>query len=314
MIKDVNISVVIPLYNKEKSIAKTLQTVLNQTISDFEIVVVDDGSKDNSLAMVQGINDERIHVIHKENAGVSSARNVGIKAAKGRYIALLDGDDLWDKDYLAEQIRMIHDFPKAAMWGINFEEVSNGSIVRKLATGLPDEFRGYVENYFGMKGRISDLFCSSSVVIRKEVFECVGFFDERIRYAEDCDMWFRIIATHPVAFYDRYLVFYRFEAENRALKREIRLDSYLPYYIDKYSDVKYKQNKAFYEWINRWSSQHIAYYYFNKPSQRQDAYKASKNLDYTVLPVKYKLFFKSPYFVGNWAYTLDKYIKQHLKR
>ena len=95
-----NISVVIPLYNKENAIVKTLQSVFDQTISDFEVVVVDDGSTDNSLEVVRAIRDARIRVIHKENGGVSSARNVGIKAAKGQYVALLDGDDLWQPNGL----------------------------------------------------------------------------------------------------------------------------------------------------------------------------------------------------------------------
>lgn len=186
------ISVVIPLYNKEKSIAQTLESVLAQTYTDFEIIVVDDGSTDNSFEVVRSAiqpltHSSHIRLISKDNGGVSSARNRGIQEAKGEYIALLDGDDQWDKEYLTEQVKMINDFPKAAMWGINFAELNQGKLIRKLETGLPDGYRGYVENYFQMPTRVSDLFCSSSVVIRKDVFERVGMFDERLRYSEDID-------------------------------------------------------------------------------------------------------------------------------
>jgi hypothetical protein len=209
----------------------------------------------------------------------------------------LDGDDLWDEHYLEEQVKLIQDFPEAKMWGINFAEMSNGELIRKLPTGLPEGYRGYVENYFQIPGRISDLYCSSSVVIQKEVFDRVGYFDERIKYAEDNDMWFRIIATYPVAFYDRYMAFYLFDAENRALKRRIMLRYYLPFYVDKFES--YKDNRAFYMWINRWSANVIRRYYFeSKYNQLEDAKNAVKKLDYTVIPYKYRLLFKMPYHLA----------------
>lgn len=308
------ISVVIPLYNKEQSIAATLQSVCEQTYTNIEVLVVDDGSTDKSAEIAALYQDARIRLIYKENGGVCSARNRGIREAKGEYVALLDADDLWDKEYLAEQMKMIQDFPNAAMWGINFAEVSNGKLVRRLATALPDGYRGYVENYFEMKGRISDLFCSSSVVICKDVFNNVGLFDERIKYAEDSDMWFRIIATHKVAFYDRYMVYYRYDAENRALRREIKLKDSLPYFVDKYQQPYYRENGVFYAWVNRYSSQEIAQYYFFNPSQRIEAIEAAKKLDYTVLPLKYRLYFKSPFWMGNIAYKTERWMKSIIKR
>lgn len=304
------ISVIIPLYNKEKSITATLKSVCEQTYTDMEIIVVNDGSTDKSATITSSYSDSRIRVVNKENGGVCSARNRGIQEAKGEYVALLDGDDIWDKEYLAEQVKMINDFPEAAMWGINFAEVRNGQLIRTLATGLPDGYRGYVENYFQMEGRRSDLFCSSSVVIRREMFDNVGMFDERIKYAEDSDMWFRIIATQKVAFYDKYMVFYQWDAENRALNREIRLDCFLPYYVDKYKEPLYQQNKVFYTWVNRWSSQRIVRYYFFVPTQRKEAIEAAKKLDYSVLPFKYRMYLQTPYWLGSLVYRLEKRIRK----
>lgn len=299
------ISIVVPLYNKEKSIIQTLKSVLLQTYDKFEIIVIDDGSTDNSVESVKAISDNRIRLIQKENGGVCSARNRGIIEAKYDYVAFLDADDLWDTLYLEEQVKLINEFPNAAMWGINFAEMTDGKIARYLPTGLPDKFRGYVEDYFYIKNRISDLFCSSSVVVKKETFEEVGFFDERIKYAEDNDMWFRIIASYPVAFYDKYMVFYQFDAENRALSKTINLRYFLPYYVDKYSEYKTKNNR-FYVWVNRWSSQHIRkYYYSNNKEQRIDAQIAVKKLDYNVLPKKYILLYKYPYFIGKLFNYLD---------
>lgn len=291
-------SIIIPLYNKAKSIANTINSILSQTYQEYEIIVVDDGSTDNSADVVKTISDKRIRLIQKENGGVCSARNYGIRAAKYDYIALLDADDLWDTLYLEEQVKLINEFPKAAMWGINFAEMTEGKLARYLPTGLSEKFRGYVEDYFIIEGRISDLFCSSSVVIKKAVFDKIGFFDERIKYAEDNDMWFRIIASYPVAFYDKYMVFYQFDAENRALNKEIKLRYFLPFFIDKYLEYKEKNN-IFYIWINRWSSQQIRKYYFSTIKENYiDAKEAIAKLDYTVLPKKYRALYKTPYFIG----------------
>ena len=134
-------SVVIPLYNKQNSIAATLQSVLAQTYTNYEILVGDDGSTDDSAnvaevtlreckvygvrashestSFVGGPAECRGRVIRKANGGVCSARNRGIQEAKYDYIALLDGDDLWDEHYLEEQVKLIQDFPEAKMWGMS---------------------------------------------------------------------------------------------------------------------------------------------------------------------------------------------------
>ena len=332
MINKPYISIIIPLYNKQNSIAATLQSVLAQTYTNYEIIVVDDGSTDDSARIaeeyIREVKSERLKVqgaensgaettasrlsplafrlIRKPNGGVCSARNRGIQEAKYDYIALLDGDDQWEKHYLEEQVKLIQDFPEAKMWGINFAEMSNGELIRKLPTGLPEGYRGYVENYFQIPGRTSDLYCSSSVVIQKEVFDKVGYFDERIKYAEDNDMWFRIIATYPVVFYDRYMAFYLFDAENRALNKPIPLKYFLPYYVDKYQD--FKHNIVFYKWINRWAANLIRSYYFD-PSKEQlgKARIATRKLDYGVIPPKYKLLYKAPYWMAVILNKLDKW-------
>lgn len=94
-------SIIIPLYNKADYIAETLKSVLNQTYCDYEVIVVNDSSTDNSLEVASSFQDERIHIYTKENEGVSAARNYGIMHAKYDYIAFLDADDIWESDYLA---------------------------------------------------------------------------------------------------------------------------------------------------------------------------------------------------------------------
>ena len=112
------ISVVIPLYNKEKKIEYTLKSVFTQTFQNFEIVIVDDGSTDNSVEEVEKFTDSRIRLIHQTNAGVSAARNRGIEAASGELIAFLDADDVWMPEYLATQYGLYQKYPECSVYAV----------------------------------------------------------------------------------------------------------------------------------------------------------------------------------------------------
>lgn len=180
-------SVVIPLYNKELSIQNTIQSVLNQTCQDFEIVVINDGSTDDSAKIVEGINDDRIRLIHQENQGVSAARNRGIKEAKYDWIALLDGDDLWETNHLEEINKMMGAFPNEKVYVTSFE-YSDGREMFKHPRQTPI-FK--IENYF--KEAIKEnLMWTSIVVVHKSCIDEVGGFNERLNRGEDLDLWARL--------------------------------------------------------------------------------------------------------------------------
>lgn len=283
----------------------TLKSVLAQTYTDFEVIIVDDGSTDNSLQVAQSVEDSRLHVIHKENGGVSSARNRGIKEAKGKYVALLDGDDLWKPTFLEEQVKLIRDFPKAAMWGVNTAFIRSGKYY-KWNQGMGDGYRGYVEDYFGTKH--NDLFCSSSVVIRKDVFEKVGYFDERISASEDLDMWYRIILHYPIAFYDKILVYYNQDAENRvAYDTDVRfpLTKDIKYYFDKFNN-DFDRNPTFSNYMNNYVAASLLDkgYYFGTEQERRDSDVVVKKLRYKDIHPKYQWIFKTPRWFGYMVYRI----------
>ncbi len=114
-------SVIIPLYNKAKFIEETLQSVLDQDFLDFEIIIIDDGSTDDSVEIVEQFSDCRITLFKQKNTGVSIARNNGITAAKGTYMALIDADDYWYSNHLTALINQIHQFPDAGLYCNNYE-------------------------------------------------------------------------------------------------------------------------------------------------------------------------------------------------
>lgn len=205
-------SVIIPLYNKELSIANTIKSVLNQTFEDFEIIVVNDGSTDNSRKVVEEISDPRIRLVEQHNKGVSAARNTGIKEAKNEWIALLDGDDIWEKDHLEEVSRMMKSLPPSAkrkVYATSFQ-YSN-----KLNSNSNSSEIFEVKNYF-KAARRRTIIWTSIVVINRSCFNKVGFFNEDLNRGEDLDLWARLAKEYIIVKSSRITATYRIEAENRS--------------------------------------------------------------------------------------------------
>ncbi len=196
------ISVVIPLYNKEKQIANTLQTVLNQTFQDFEIVIVDDGSTDNSVAEVEKVHDGCIRLVHQANAGVSAARNRGIKEAKGEYIAFLDADDEWKPEYLETQYKLTQKYPECSVFACNYEfRDSTGKVSSTIIRKLPFEGEdGVLSNYFEVASCSHPPMWTSAVMVRKEAIQAIGGFPLGIKSGEDLLTWARLAVHGKIAY------------------------------------------------------------------------------------------------------------------
>ncbi len=193
-------SVVIPLYNKEKFIKRAINSVLSQTIKTFELIIVDDGSTDESSKIVQTYKDERVQLISKKNAGVSAARNTGILNSKAKFIAFLDADDEWLPDYLETVSSLISDFPLAGAYATSeFREDEKGNLTQLTYTTLPPHpWQGEIENLFHVMANDPLPVTASSVCIKKSIFEDVGMFPERIKRSEDIDTWIRIFLKYPI--------------------------------------------------------------------------------------------------------------------
>lgn len=204
------ISVVIPLYNKEKSIASTLRTVLNQTFSDYEIVIVNDGSTDGSVEEIEKVQDDRIRLVHQPNAGVSAARNRGIEEAKGDLIAFLDADDEWKPEYLATQYHLFQKYPECSVFACNYEfrDVS-GKVTPTLIHKLPFVGGdGILSNYFEVASCSHPPICSISVMVKKQVMQAIGGFPVGVKSGEDLLTWARLSMKGQIAFCKRPLAIY----------------------------------------------------------------------------------------------------------
>ena len=205
-------SIVIPLYNKEKSIKNTIHSVLAQTFADFELVIVNDGSTDTSREVAAGIQDSRIRIVDKSNGGISSSRNEGIGSARYPYIAFLDADDLWERDFLETIRQLIIDYPEADCYTTGYACKYNNTTLNIFGASN----RGIIRDFFKQvyKGPVMH---SSSICIKKSTFDKVGYFNTTIRRGEDYDMWARLGRAATIAATPEVKVSYRLNVENSAM-------------------------------------------------------------------------------------------------
>lgn len=225
------ISVVIPLYNKEKQIAGTLHSVLAQTFQDFEVVIVNDGSTDRSAEVVKMLDDHRIRLINQNNAGVSAARNRGIAEAYGEFVAFLDADDEWSVDYLSTQYMLTQEYPQCDVFVTNYSfKDEYGQLTHTRINGLLiKKESGILTNYFKVASISNPPICASSVMVRKKAIKDVGGFPMGIVTGEDLLVWAKLAAKYNIAYTKKVCAFYyvplkgtdRIDPKDMSIKNDI---------------------------------------------------------------------------------------------
>jgi glycosyltransferase involved in cell wall biosynthesis len=196
------VSVVIPSYNSARFVGEAIESVLAQSYEGFELIVVDDGSTDNTRDVVARYTDPRVRYVYQENQERSAARNRGIREARGKYVAFLDADDLWLPKKLAEQVRLMESQPDVGLAYVGTY------VVEEDGTPFFEQrcrHRGNVVRALLVEDNIV-AGSASSAMVRRACFERAGFFDESLSVCEDWDVWLRIASHYPVDFVDRPLV------------------------------------------------------------------------------------------------------------
>ena len=205
-----NISVVIPLFNKESLIQSCIFSIFEQSYLPSEIIIVNDGSTDSSLQKIQSFlaSDEnskvKVSIINTPNRGVSAARNTGIKSATSDHIAFIDADDSWEKNYLQEMRNLILKYPEINIYSCNHSLNIQNIGKRIVTTPFPENFIGVID-FFEYASRYSVL-NSSKVVIKKNILNKINGFPEGIKYGEDLYVWIKISSLGKVAFINKSLV------------------------------------------------------------------------------------------------------------
>ena len=192
-------SIIIPLYNKEKFIENTVQSALEQSFEDFELIVVNDGSTDKSLELVNKLNDKRIKTYSISNAGVSKARNFGIQKATSNLIVFLDADDLWKKNHLEELFQLRKAYPHCGLYAMGYtKKYDNSNPINAHYFGLKNH-SGVVPDFF-MASTADCVAWTSAVMVPKDVFKTIGYFNQGLKSGQDTEMWIRIAIEYKVAF------------------------------------------------------------------------------------------------------------------
>jgi len=225
------VSVVIPTYNRASYILDAIESVALQTYTDIEIIVVDDGSADQTSDLLQPlIAAGKIHYIYQDNQGVSSARNHGIRLARGKYIAFLDSDDIWDSSKLDVQTAFLDSNLEVAMIHNSFSRVDiDGTLLGSRDTS---RISGWV--YPDILLDWSVLIPPSCVMVRKSVLNETGGFDENLRWGEDIDLWRRIAKRYPIGVIPEYFTTMRVHGENVSVaKAQLEVLKSFEYYLHK---------------------------------------------------------------------------------
>ena len=240
-------SVIIPLYNKEKFVENAVRSILAQTFTDYEIIIVDDCSTDKSLEIASGIISDTITIIrHDKNKGLSASRNTGIKAANAYYITLLDADDLWKPNYLEKLFSLIQEFPEAALFGTNYEELYPGNKAILPANNVNLRSDGIVSDFFA-SNLGQPIYCSCSICISRNVFEKIGYYNENITFGEDVDFNIRANSEFKVAYSPEALVSYTMFSENQITNTNLKNKTITDF--DSYETLA-KENKSLKKYLD----------------------------------------------------------------
>jgi glycosyltransferase involved in cell wall biosynthesis len=283
-------SVVIPLYNKEKYIQNTLESVLNQTFADFEIIIVNDGSTDNSEAIVKQFTDNRIRYYKTENQGVSTARNFGVEKSTSVFIALLDADDYWKHNHLEELHKLTIDFPNCGMYCSRYlTKISqNKHLKNDFAGTISSDYRGIIFDFFlcSLKDRIATC---SSVAFSKKIFEHFMGFNTSISNGEDTELWIKIAIKYPIAITNKETAIYQFDLPKTLSKTKISNRKMID--LEQFT-LDESLNESLKKFLNIYRIEYALHYRIEGNYIKSNQYLEKINIK--TLPFKTRLLLKTP--------------------
>lgn len=291
-------SVIIPLYNKAPYVAKAIGSVLSQTFTDYELVIMDDGSKDDSFEVALRCIEEHpnCHIYRQVNRGVSMARNNAVALSQGEYLCFLDADDWWEPTFLEEMSGLIEEFPEAGIYGTNYTIVNETRHKTRVASvGVDPGFeKGYI-NYCQVYAKTMYMpLTSITVSIPRTVFEEMQGFPKDIKLGEDFMLWIRIALNHKVAFLNKPLAFYNQDVDgaNRGVGRLHQPQEHMLWNLD-FLEAEEKTNPDYKQLIDRLRVSSLMPYYLSK-QYHDDAALELQKVNWDSQPAIVKKLYKTP--------------------
>lgn len=291
-------SVIIPLYNKAPYVAKAIQSVLLQTFTDYELIIVNDGSKDNSAAVagkaIEGHGN--CHLIGQENRGVSVARNNGVAASQGDYLCFLDADDWWEPTFLEEMSNLVAEFPDAGIYGTNYTIVNETKRKTRVANiGVEKGFeKGYI-NYCQVYAKTLAMpLWTGAVCVPRGVFEEMGGFPKSVKIGEDFLLWIHIALKYKVVFLNEPYAYYNqdVEASNRGIGHLYKPEEHMLWNLVDLEPLE-KTNQDFKQLVDNLRTYGLIPYFITKEYHEAAKLELAK-VDWEQQPTKTKRDYKRP--------------------
>lgn len=307
-------SVIIPLYNKAPYVAKAIQSVLAQTFTDYELVIVDDGSKDESAKIAANTMEGHpsCRLIKQENAGVSMARNNGVAVSQGAYLCFLDADDWWEPTFLEEMTKLIEEFPDAGIYGTNYTIVNETKHKTRVAPiGVEVGFeKGYI-NYCQVYAKsLAMPMTSISVAIPRPIFDEMKGFPKGIKLGEDFLLWIRIVLKYKVVFLNKPLAYYNqdVDAANRGVGRLHKPEEHMLWNVGFLSDEE-KTNLDYKQLMDDLRTYGLLPYYISK-EYHEAAKRELDKVDWGKQPRKMQKQYRQPLAVLRLRFVIKKFGSQ----
>lgn len=313
-------SVIIPVYNKSPYVAKAIGSVLAQSFKDFELIIVDDGSKDNSYEVASNaIEGHRstCRLCRQKNAGVSMARNNGVAASQGDYVCFLDADDWWEPTFLEEMDKLVVEFPEAGIYGTNYTIVNEARHKTRVASiGVEEGFvKGYI-NYCQVYAKTMYMpLWTGAVCIPKGVFDEMQGFPRGIKLGEDFLLWVRIALKYKVAFVNKPLAYYNQDVDgaNRGVGRLHNPKDHMLWNLGLLEGEE-KCNHDFKQLIDNLRTYVLMPYYLSAEFH-EDAKRELAKVNWELQPKQIRNQYKKPLFmlkVENMMKMVGSKVKQRL--
>jgi glycosyltransferase involved in cell wall biosynthesis len=299
-------SVIIPLFNKAFSIKETLTSVLQQTYTDFEVIVIDDGSTDDGFALVSQFTDARILLVQQPNLGAAAARNAGIEKATGELIAFLDADDYWHPHHLEALFKLHADFPNCGLYCSRYQtKISEKTILNPTySNSIPDNYRGVLSDYFetSLIHRVS---LTSACAIPKVILKNDFVFNTQVSSGQDLELFTKIGIRYPVALHNEYTVLYHFEIPNSLAKTPILEKKLMDF--SQFATAE-ATNKSLKKFLDVYRLEYALHFKMAGATEKSNFYL--KDIT-TKIPIKTKLLLVIPGFILRLLLAIKQLLKKN---
>lgn len=303
-------SVIIPLYNKAPYVAKAIGSVLSQSFGDYELIIMDDGSRDASFEVASKAIEghDKCHLHRQQNAGVSMARNNAVALSQGEYLCFLDADDWWEPMFLEEMDRFIDEFPDAGIFGANYTIVNEAKKKTRVANvGVEDGFeKGYIHYCQVYAKTLAMPLWTGAVCVPRRVFDEMRGFPKGIKLGEDFLLWIRVALKYKVAFLNKPLSYYNQDVDvaNRGVGRLQSPQNHMLWNLDFLSEEE-GLNLDFKQLIDNLRTYGLLPYYLSK-EYHDTAKKELKKVDWGKQHEKVRRQYQRPLVVLRAEYKVKK--------